>query len=269
MDYGEVNVYSTQTASDTLNKIGLRRFCPERRELNLVGISLSQERTGGLLSFLPSLLLFACFDIIMSSPASTISSSRKAMVLLLWMIIPGAVLGKHQSAIDNVEECLDCTEAGCLYCESEHQFTPYGQHFSMCNCNEEVMDEDYKSKPGFCGNVFSQFNRYARTERLCINLNEQDEQQKQEEPNNGDAAMIAILAAMIPIVCCLGFCCGCTAVYYVYILKREEEEERRVRERTALMKVVTARQLHSNNDSSISTVDEEEEEDEEDRRVIT
>jgi hypothetical protein len=157
--------------------------------------------------------------------------------------------------IANVEECLDCTEADCWYCESEHRFTDTGKHFSMCEC-----DRSDQPRGGYCGTIYGEFNRYANSERLCIvppttttttTTNDfQHDGRGAAAGTGGDstayAKTIVILIALLPVCCCLGICCGCGMYYYLAKLQREVEEERRLHEcKTAMMKVVTARDLSS------------------------
>jgi hypothetical protein len=162
-------------------------------------------------------------------------------------------------AIDNVEECLDCTEKNCWFCESEHQFTATGQHFSMCECVVTGSSGENGGRPreGYCGAVYARFNRYANTQRMCImgpnEVTTNDD--NGDDDDNGTikgeryvdesaAETIGILLGMLPLCCCLGMCCGCAMYYYIATLKREVDEERRQREcKAAMMKVVTARDL--------------------------
>jgi hypothetical protein len=164
-------------------------------------------------------------------------------------------------AIANVEECLDCTEADCWYCESEHQFTDTGKHFSMCECDRSAASSSTSDQPrlGYCGTIYGEFNRYANTERSCIvpppttttTSDFQHDDGGATAETGGDstasyAKTIVILIALLPICCCLGICCGCGMYYYLAKLQREVEEERRLHEcKTAMMKVVTARDLSS------------------------
>lgn len=154
--------------------------------------------------------------------------------------------------VENLAECLECTEENGLYCESSTQFD------KLTGKPEYACQLDSKKLPasGYCGSAYKEFDRYVDLEAQCMARVEEDPSTAQTpqviyvskgEDNGGGGLSAALIAFLVIAFCCIGYGGGCASMYYLCLLskadQRDEEHERL--DRIARTKVVTAKDLGS------------------------
>lgn len=188
--------------------------------------------------------------------------SLRRIVLTLSLVLVGwcvTTTAASSLKIVHVEDCLECTEAKCWFCESDQISSQDGMVAHYCHCDERRE----KPEAGFCGNTYANYQRYANLERECIDgaqgpgdesspgseASRTDGSENQEEEakivyHTTQGTSLGLLVTLILLFCCIGYGSGCLCTAYACKMKQEQEADER-RERAKMMKtVVTARDVY-------------------------
>jgi hypothetical protein len=153
--------------------------------------------------------------------------------------------------VENLAECLQCTQDNCLYCESSTMFAKHtGKPAYDCQCTTKELPAS-----GYCGSTYNEFDRYVDSEVQCMakadDAEEEDPSTTAQSPqviyvakeNGGGGLSAALIAFLVILFCCVGYGGGCASMYYLCLLKADQREEQERLDRIARTKVVTAKDL--------------------------
>jgi hypothetical protein len=160
-------------------------------------------------------------------------------------------VAEEEYDVENLAECLQCTQGNCLYCESSTQFSKKtGKPKYDCQCTTKELPAS-----GYCGSTYNEFDRYVDSEVQCMakadDAEEEDPSTTAQSPqviyvakeNGGGGLSAALIAFLVILFCCVGYGGGCASMYYLCLLKADQREEQERLDRIARTKVVTAKDL--------------------------